>query len=164
VGIDLQELWFALNQDLAAQGLGPAIAAVGAAAAQAAAPSRRLEVVKVASARVRPGLMASPLAGTFSNCFRCVTCSNVCPVVRYYGPDPRQHLDLLPHQIMHSLGLGLKEEALGARMTWSCLTCYQCQEACPQGVRVADVLMELRNQASGLASSLASGPASDGRI
>jgi ferredoxin len=56
VGIDLQELWFALNQDLAAQGLGPAIAAVGAAAAQAAAPSRRLEVVKVASARVRPGL------------------------------------------------------------------------------------------------------------
>jgi heterodisulfide reductase subunit C/nitrate reductase gamma subunit len=168
VGIDLQELWFALNQDLAAQGLGPAIAAAGAAAASAATPSRKLSLVKVSPARVRPDLMASPLAGTFSNCFRCVTCSNVCPVVRYYYPEPREHLDLLPHQIMHSLGLGLKEEAQGARMTWSCLTCYQCQEACPQGVRVADVLLELRNQASGSASGSASkqnaGPVRGGRI
>jgi heterodisulfide reductase subunit C len=151
VGIDLQELWFALNQDLAAQGLGYAIADAGQAVSLAAATRQReMDTVKIAPVRVHQALLASSLADTFTNCFCCMTCSNVCPVVRHYHSDPRARLDLLPHQIMHSLFLGLKEEAMGAAMTWSCLTCYQCQEVCPQGVRVADVLMELRNQAGRL--------------
>jgi heterodisulfide reductase subunit C len=33
-------------------------------------------------------------------------------------------------------------------MLWSCLTCYQCQEHCPQGVKVTDLLYELKNQAA----------------
>jgi heterodisulfide reductase subunit C len=36
---------------------------------------------------------------------------------------------------------------LGARMVWDCLGCYQCQENCPQGVRVTDILFELKNMA-----------------
>jgi len=32
-------------------------------------------------------------------------------------------------------------------MLWSCLGCYQCQEACPQGVRVTDVLYKIKNMA-----------------
>jgi len=32
-------------------------------------------------------------------------------------------------------------------MLWSCLGCYQCQEACPQGVRVTDVLYQIKNMA-----------------
>ncbi len=147
VGIDLQELWFALNQDLARRGLGPAYLATRELASGAAEESRGRGLVKVEPSRVRPALISSALAATFTNCYRCLTCSNVCPVVRFY-PEPMKRLDLLPHQIMHSLGLGLMEEAMGARMTWSCLTCYHCQEACPQGVRVTDVLYELRNLAA----------------
>jgi heterodisulfide reductase subunit C len=30
-------------------------------------------------------------------------------------------------------------------MLWDCLTCYQCQEQCPQGVCITDVLYELKN-------------------
>ena len=59
--------------------------------------------------------------------------------------EPRKELGLLPHQIMHSLGLGLRDEALSSRMVWDCVTCYLCQEHCPQGVQVADVLYELKN-------------------
>jgi heterodisulfide reductase subunit C len=29
-------------------------------------------------------------------------------------------------------------------MVWSCTTCYKCQEHCPQGMPVADILYELR--------------------
>jgi heterodisulfide reductase subunit C len=59
--------------------------------------------------------------------------------------DPEQVLGLLPHQIMCSLGLGLTEMASGARMLWDCLTCYKCQENCPQQVEVCDVLYRLKN-------------------
>ena len=61
--------------------------------------------------------------------------------------NPAENLDLAPHQIMHSLGLGLRDLALDSRMLWDCLTCYQCQENCPQGVQVTDVIYELKQLA-----------------
>jgi heterodisulfide reductase subunit C/nitrate reductase gamma subunit len=83
---------------------------------------------------------------TFAHCFACENCTTVCPVVQAYD-NPQEAVGLLPHQIMRSLGLGIRDLALGAPMLWSCLTCYQCQEHCPQGVKVTDVLYELKNQA-----------------
>jgi heterodisulfide reductase subunit C len=77
----------------------------------------------------------------------------VCPVVGNYD-NPEQTLGLLPHQIMCSLGLGLIEMASGAGMIWDCLTCYKCQENCPQQVEVCDILYRLKNVA---AESLPSG-------
>jgi heterodisulfide reductase subunit C len=88
----------------------------------------------------------STQASTYSNCFSCENCSTVCPVVENYE-NPQEVLGLLPHQIMRSIGLGLKDLALGSNMLWDCVTCYQCQEHCPQGVKVTDVLYELKNQA-----------------
>ncbi|MFH1991399.1 MAG: 4Fe-4S dicluster domain-containing protein [Pseudomonadota bacterium] len=85
-------------------------------------------------------------AGTFAYCFGCQTCTTVCPVAACYE-NPRENLDLLPHQIMNCLGLGLVEMASGARMIWDCATCYQCQEHCPQNVRVTDLLYQLKNHA-----------------
>jgi len=83
---------------------------------------------------------------TYTHCFSCQTCTTVCPVVANYD-DPEQVLGLLPHQIMCSLGLGLTEMASGARMNWDCLTCYKCQENCPQQVEVCDLLYGLKNTA-----------------
>jgi heterodisulfide reductase subunit C len=60
---------------------------------------------------------------------------------------PQESLGLLPHQIMRCLGLGLKEMASGPNMLWDCVTCYQCQEHCPQEVKVTDILYELKNMA-----------------
>lgn len=81
---------------------------------------------------------------TFSYCFGCQNCTTVCPVVESYE-NPQKALGLLPHQIMCCLGLGLDEMALGPGMLWDCVTCYQCQEHCPQGVKVADILYHLKN-------------------
>ncbi|RJQ73271.1 MAG: 4Fe-4S dicluster domain-containing protein [Desulfobacteraceae bacterium] len=89
--------------------------------------------------------------GTYSFCFSCENCSTVCPVVGAHE-DPQQALDLLPHQIVRSMGLGLKDLAMGSRMLWYCLTCYQCQEHCPQGVKVTDIFYELKNLAATEAS------------
>jgi len=92
------------------------------------------------------GLNLSTQASTFSVCFGCVTCTTVCPVVANYE-NPQEVLGLLPHQIMHSCGLGLRDLAFGSNMLWDCLTCYQCQEHCPQGVCISDILYELKSLA-----------------
>ncbi|MFH1060729.1 MAG: 4Fe-4S dicluster domain-containing protein [Pseudomonadota bacterium] len=143
-GINLQDLWQALEADLAAMGLVSTRAAVRVAMGRAAEPSRKEATVRLHSQAFQRELKQMALVKSFSQCFKCMTCTNACPVVHMYD-KPAEHLDLMPHQIMHAVALGLKEEAKGARMTWDCLTCYLCQEACPQGVRVADILYHLRH-------------------
>ncbi len=149
--IDLQDLWLASKQDLALREQAePHGLMVRRTAAQWAAFFREFT----------PGREQAPLLGepnrplhltdrreTFWPCIQCTTCTSVCPVVAV-ADDPVQELDLTPQQIMNLLRMGLKELALGSRMVWSCVTCYKCQENCPQGIKVADVLYELRNIAA----------------
>ena len=94
-----------------------------------------------------PGPDASGGEATFAYCYGCQNCTTVCPVVGSFE-NPGRALGLLPHQIMGCLGLGLAEMAAGCRMIWDCLTCYQCQEHCPQNVRVTDLLYDLKNLAT----------------
>lgn len=94
----------------------------------------------------KEGLSLSAQANTFSVCFGCETCTTACPVVANYE-NPQEVLGLLPHQIMHSCGLGLRDLAFGSNMLWDCLTCYQCQEQCPQNVCITDIFYELKNEA-----------------
>lgn len=142
-GINLQGIWLNLREDLAGKGYnGPM--------ADARASIRKSEEAPSLTPEPRMDRLRVEFTGiireeTFSNCFRCQTCTNVCPVVANYS-DPPEELDLTPHQIMHCLGLGLRELALSSRMIWDCLTCYACQEHCPQGVRVTEVLYDLKNQ------------------
>ncbi len=83
---------------------------------------------------------------TFRACYTCQNCTSVCPVVAV-SEKPEETLGLLPHQIMCGLGLGLTDMACGAQMIWDCVTCYQCQEHCPQLVEVTDIIYRLKNMA-----------------
>ena len=64
-----------------------------------------------------------------------------------WSPDPAQDVGITPQQIMNLLRIGLKELTLGSSMVWDCVTCYMCQEHCPEGIRVTDILYELRSLA-----------------
>jgi heterodisulfide reductase subunit C len=149
VGINLEDLWLNLNKHLA--GLGypkPELWAreeIGADFDLKKLKDSTLSLTTV-DKRFAGGLTGSTQAGTFTVCFGCQNCTNVCPVVGNYE-DPKEVVGLLPHEIMHSLALKQKELALGSKMLWDCVTCYECQEHCPQGVRVTDVLYELKNLA-----------------
>ncbi len=173
-GINLEELWFAMREDLFERGypefsvLSPLSFYRGLMRdhippEQYKAPlvlardriAADCELMKDQSKPVRltpPGggfqgeLLLSDQASTFSACFGCQTCTNVCPVVANYE-NPKEALGMLPHQIMYSVGLGIKDLAFGSNMLWDCVTCYQCQEQCPQGVKVTEVLYELKNLA-----------------
>lgn len=144
-GIDLQELWITSKRDLRARGWG--------------APNQRIRTRRPAEwaeffhaqgaseqeQRLGDGLADEPTS--YWGCVQCATCTSVCPVVAV-SEDPTRDLDFTPQQLMNMLRMGMKEQTLGARMVWSCVTCYKCQEHCPQGVPVADVLYELRNTAA----------------
>lgn len=173
-GINLQDLWFNVRESLLQQGYAefltlssfsfyrglmkdhvisgeypkPLQKARAAIAARCDLMGKTDKILSVTNANktFKQNLSLSGQADTFLVCFDCRTCSSVCPVVANYD-DPVAVLGLLPHQIMHSCGLGIKDLALGSNMLWDCLTCYKCQEHCPQGVCITDVLYELKNEA-----------------
>ncbi len=162
-GIDLQDLWLASGGWAAgagmpevpvraagrsavqwADGMGPA--GTGLPAGDAAVP--------------RYPVLENPRVQLF-HCVQCTTCTGVCPVVEAHA-EGATDLDVTPQQVMNLLRLNLRELALGSRMVWDCVTCYQCQEHCPQGIAVADILYELRNEAwarIGAGAAPAQGPA-----
>jgi heterodisulfide reductase subunit C len=94
----------------------------------------------------RKQMMVSTQGKTFSHCFACQTCTSACPVV-FNFEHPEEAVGLLPHQIMRATALGFTDLIFSSNMLWDCLACYQCEEHCPQGVRVTEVLYELKNLA-----------------
>ncbi|MBN1254621.1 MAG: 4Fe-4S dicluster domain-containing protein [Deltaproteobacteria bacterium] len=172
VGINLQDLWFNVREVLLQRGmpelslLSPLSFYRGLMKEEMGHKGYRKPLIKTRKAITETGgvqkrgdqvlplpqrdrefkgrLSLSAQASTFSVCFGCQTCTNACPVVAHYD-NPQKDLGMLPHQIMHACALGLRSLAFGSTMLWDCLTCYQCQEQCPQGVCVTDVLYELKN-------------------
>ncbi|UCF57037.1 MAG: 4Fe-4S dicluster domain-containing protein [Deltaproteobacteria bacterium] len=174
VGINLQDLWFNVREALFRRGLPellilspfslyrglnrdeideylymqPLIAARRAISegCRSSYVQRNPIDLKDSDREFRDNLRISTQGGTYSYCFTCTTCSTACPVVQNFE-NPREVLGLLPHQIIRAAALGLPEMVYQSDMLWACLSCYQCQEHCPQGVRVTDVLYEIKNAA-----------------
>jgi heterodisulfide reductase subunit C/nitrate reductase gamma subunit len=148
VGINLQDQWFAMEADLTRKGSPePFIQLRNDFLSRFDADrSKVLVPLSPSGKRFKEGVGLSRQGSSFNNCFTCQTCSNACPVVGSYQ-FPREKLGLLPHQIMYSLKFGIQDNVLGAGMVWDCLGCYNCQENCPQGVRVTDIFFELKSMA-----------------
>jgi heterodisulfide reductase subunit C len=144
LGLDLEDLWQAARGDLAAAGLPAPAQWIRAREPLAWAESLNRDTVQRHFSV--PDSTFAPLSAdrrAFSRCVQCQTCTNVCPVVAH-SLDPEDGVELTPQKVMNLLRLGLGELALGSRMVWDCATCYQCQENCPQGIRVTDIMYELR--------------------
>ncbi len=144
VALDLEDLWAAGRGDLAAAGL-PA-PAQWIKARPAFAWAEYLEAVPGPHTSRAPGgayALLSADSRLFSRCVQCQTCTNVCPVVAH-SMGSAHGIDLTPQKVMNLLRLGLRDLTLGSRMVWDCATCYQCQENCPEGIGVTDILCELR--------------------
>ena len=142
-GIDLKDLWQASLKDLAQNGYPDPHSWIRTRSIARWADEAKQRGV---GADPQPPVRLADNPESFWACVQCTTCTAVCPVVAA-SDNPQRDLDMTPQQIMNLLRMQLKELALGCRMVWDCVTCYKCQEHCPQGVKVADVLYELRNEA-----------------
>ncbi len=174
VGINLQDLWFNVREAVLKRGspellvltpfsmyrglMSPSVkeadylgaqqqatAGIEAVCTSLSTPGETIESTHM-DRDFKKQLLASANGSTFSYCFTCTTCTSACPVVRSYN-NPPEALGLTPHQIIRATALGLPDMIFRSKMLWYCLGCYQCQDSCPQAVRVADVLYELKNLA-----------------
>lgn len=141
-GLDLQDLWRASKVSLAGQGF-PEIYTRAVCA-----PVETL--LQVMTTKSSPAAKDDTMdlcddPSTFQNCVQCAVCTSVCPVVAA-ATEPEHDPEIGPHLVTNLLRMQQMELALASRMVWACVTCYQCQEHCPQHIRVADLLYELRNR------------------
>jgi heterodisulfide reductase subunit C len=69
-------------------------------------------------------------------------------------------MDVLPHRMMRSVQLGLKDEALRSRTIWVCASCETCTARCPNSIDIAQVMDTLRqiSQREGVPASRRSVP------
>lgn len=117
----------------------------GVAASAPAKPATRFTVertVKYESDRVRGfgrAIMAVPGCEQLEWCIQCGTCSGVCPLSIY--------MDYTPRQVMALTRADFKSEVLRCHTIWLCASCYACTVACPQGIRVTDIMYELKQRA-----------------
>jgi heterodisulfide reductase subunit C len=143
-GLDLQDLWRASKVDLDNQGQ-PELHA----RAVRTAPDLLLTVISGVNdtpPRAGEGMDLCDDPATFQACVQCAVCTSVCPVVAA-ATEPDQDPEIGPHLVTNLLRMRQPDLAQASSMVWTCVTCYQCQEHCPQQIRVADLLYELRNRA-----------------
>lgn len=84
-------------------------------------------------------VMAVPGCEQLQNCIQCGTCSGVCPLSIY--------MDYTPRQIMALTREDFKNEVLRSHTIWLCASCYACTVECPQGIRITDIMYELKQRA-----------------
>lgn len=53
-------------------------------------------------------------------------------------------MDLLPHQVMRTAQLGLREELLRSKTIWICAACQTCTTRCPNDIDIAHLMDVLR--------------------
>ncbi len=88
----------------------------------------------------RETIRSMPNGEELNACFACSTCTAACPIANQWIHKP--------HQLIRMIILGMREEVLSSREIWECLTCFQCQERCPQKVRVTDIFFDCKNLAA----------------
>lgn len=80
-------------------------------------------------------------AEEFSVCFTCRTCTASCPIAAVDNT-------FNPARIIRMALLGLRDKVLKSDFVWLCSSCYACQERCPQGVMIAELMVVLKNMAA----------------
>ena len=70
-------------------------------------------------------------------CIQCGTCSGACPT--------SYAMDYTPRQIIAALRAGMLDRVLSSNTVWMCSSCYGCTVRCPAGIKLTDVMYELKS-------------------
>src|SRR5512139_168169 len=73
------------------------------------------------------------------DCIQCGTCSGSCPVSWAMEETPRQ--------IFAMIRAGMRNKVLDSLTIWTCASCYQCAERCPQEIKITDIMYMLKRMA-----------------
>lgn len=71
-------------------------------------------------------------------CQACGTCAGACPISGVDGLDPRK--------IVRMAVLGLEDKLMVSDWMWKCTMCAKCEESCPAGVKIVQLIFSLRSK------------------
>jgi heterodisulfide reductase subunit C len=80
-----------------------------------------------------------PGGNKIKDCIQCGTCSGSCPVAWAMEESPRQ--------IFAMVRAGMRDHVLDSMTIWSCASCYQCADRCPQEIKITDIMYILKRMA-----------------
>lgn len=73
----------------------------------------------------------------FRACEQCGLCSSACPLTGVDGFNIRR--------ILRYVELGLIDEIADSPFPWFCTTCGRCEDVCPNGIEILDIIRPLRS-------------------
>ena len=77
-----------------------------------------------------------PGGDKIKECIQCGTCSASCPT--------SYAMDYTPREIIAAFRAGLLERVLRSNTVWLCASCYYCTVRCPSGIKLTDIMYELK--------------------
>jgi heterodisulfide reductase subunit C len=82
---------------------------------------------------------ALPGGDRIKECIQCGTCSASCPT--------SYAMDYTPREVIAAFRAGLLERVLKSNTIWLCASCYYCTVRCPSGIKLTDIMYELKRLA-----------------
>jgi heterodisulfide reductase subunit C len=73
------------------------------------------------------------------SCYHCRKCTAGCPVA--------SHMEYNPNKVIKMIQNGKRDEVLGSKTIWLCLSCETCITRCPNQVDIARMMDVLRQMA-----------------
>jgi len=72
-------------------------------------------------------------------CQQCGTCSGSCPTAYL--------MDYSHREVIAAFRAGMLDRVLKSNTIWLCTSCYSCTVRCPAGIKVTDIMYELKRLA-----------------
>jgi heterodisulfide reductase subunit C len=82
---------------------------------------------------------AIPGGEKIKECIQCGTCSASCPT--------SYAMDYTPREVIAAFRAGLLDRVLKSNTIWLCASCYYCTVRCPSGIKLTDIMYELKRLA-----------------
>jgi len=77
-----------------------------------------------------------PEGENIKQCIQCGTCSGSCPT--------SYAMDYTPREIIAAFRAGMLDRVLKSNTVWMCASCYYCTVRCPAGIKLTDIMYELK--------------------
>ena len=102
------------------------------------------EISRVSSQELADEFMQAvlhlPDGEKIKECIQCGTCSGACPT--------SHAMDYTPREIIAALRAGMLDRVLDSNTVWMCSSCYGCTVRCPAGIKLTDVMYQLKSLAT----------------
>ena len=84
-------------------------------------------------------VMSMPEGSKIKQCQQCGACSGSCPTAYLMDHGPRE--------VIAAFRAGMIDEILKGNTIWLCTSCYYCTVRCPAGIKITDLMYELKRMA-----------------